>query len=257
MTLAELLKRFVLMFCLGVSLQGVEAQVKPDGPDLYGAKNKFGAMVEYSNDSSHIILGQSENIKLGSAGVQYQRRLFATRYFVFSYAAEFRPVILESIPTATQTFTQTFNPPTFPPETYTAPPALTARCVAGVVDFAPPPEVPSIYTSQIATTCGRQTNYAQGLSPAGFRVNFRPRHRLQPTFSTLEGYMFSTKPLPIATAGSFNFAFELGAGLEYYLAPRRSVRLEYQLQHYSNGYTAETNPGVDSGLFKLTYSFGR
>jgi hypothetical protein len=35
------------------------------------------------------------------------------------------------------------------------------------------------------------------------------------------------------------------------------VRLEYQLQHYSNDYTASANPGVDSGIFKLTYSFGR
>jgi opacity protein-like surface antigen len=258
MTLAELLKRSVLFLCLGVSLQGVEAQVKPDGPDIYGAKNKFGVMAEYSNDSSHIILGQSENIKLGAVGVQYQRRLFATRYFVFSYAAEFRPVILESIPTQTLTITEVFGGSTIPPQTFTDSPSLTARCVPGDVKFSPPAVPPPyIYASEIITTCGRQTNFAQGLSPAGFRVNFRPRHRLQPTFSTLEGYIFSTKPLPIAGAGSFNFAFELGAGLEYYLAPKRSVRLEYQLQHYSNGYTADLNPGVDSGIFKLSYSFGR
>jgi opacity protein-like surface antigen len=256
MTLAELSKRFVLVLCFGVSLHGVEAQVRPDGPDIYGAKNKFGAMVEYSNDSSHIILGQSENIKLGTVGVQYQRRLFATRYFVSSYAAEFRPVILESIPTQTLAVTQIYDgsPPSM--NTYTFASALTARCRAGDVLYPTPP-TPTLYISEIITTCGRQTNYAQGLSPAGFRVNFRPRHRLQPTFSTLEGYIFSTKPLPIASAGSFNFAFELGAGLEYYLAPKRSVRLEYQLQHYSNGYTADTNPGVDSGIFKLGYSFGR
>jgi hypothetical protein len=254
MTLAELLKRSALLLCLGASLKIVGAQTKPDGPDIYGAKNKFGVMAEYSNDSSHIILGQSENVKLGAVGLQYQRRLFATRYFVFSYAAEFRPVILESIPTQTQTVTEVFDG--MPPETFTYPAALTARCLAGDVTYPPPP-VPIFYVSEIITTCGRQTNYAQGLSPAGFRVNFRPGHRLQPTFSTLEGYIFSTKPLPIASAGSFNFAFELGAGLEYYLAPRRSVRLEYQLQHYSNGYTAETNPGVDSGIFKLSYSVGR
>jgi hypothetical protein len=257
MTLAELSVRFVLVLCFGVSLQGVEAQAKPDGPDIYGAKNKFGVMAEYSNDSSHIILGQSENIRLGAVGVQYQRRLFATRYFVFSYAAEFRPVILESIPTQTLTITQVDPPPAVQPDTYTFGPALTARCVPGVVNFSPPSDQSYYYISKIVTTCGRQTNFAQGLSPAGFRVNFRPRRRLQPTFSTLEGYIFSTKPLPVAGAGSFNFAFELGAGVEYYLAPKRSVRLEYQLQHYSNGYTADMNPGVDSGIFKLSYSFGQ
>jgi hypothetical protein len=52
-------------------------------------------------------------------------------------------------------------------------------------------------------------------------VNFRSRHRLQPTFRTLEGYILSTKPLPVAGAGSFNFAFDLGVGSEYFVAPQR------------------------------------
>ena len=63
--------------------------------------------------------------------------------------------------------------------------------------------------------------------------------------------------MPSANAGSFNFDFEIGAGFEYYRSPRNSVRLEYQVQHYSNKNTAADNPGVDNGLLKLTYSFGR
>jgi hypothetical protein len=35
------------------------------------------------------------------------------------------------------------------------------------------------------------------------------------------------------------------------------VRLEYQVQHYSNKKTADVNPGVDSGFIKLTFGFGR
>lgn len=63
--------------------------------------------------------------------------------------------------------------------------------------------------------------------------------------------------MPITNAGSFNYTFEFGGGLEYYLTRTRSVRLEYQVQHFSNKKTAELNPGVDSGFIKLTYAFGR
>jgi opacity protein-like surface antigen len=254
MTRVSLCVVIVVLLVLGVA-KGVQAQSKPDGPDVYGAKNTFGVMAEYSNDSSHIVLGSAENVKLGAFGVQYQRRLIANRHFVFRYATEFRPVILESIPTAT--VTQVFISPMA--ESYTIPASLTARCIAGAVPFSETftGNPPVTYAGTTYTACGRQMNFAQGLSPVGFAVNFRPRHRLQPAFRTLEGYIFSTKPLPIASAGSFNFAFELGVGFEYFVAPKRSVRLEYQLHHYSNDYTAATNPGVDSGIFKLTYSFGR
>jgi opacity protein-like surface antigen len=234
--------------------KGVEAQGKPDGPDVYGAKNSFGVMAEYSNDSSHIILGSSDNVKFGAVGVQYQRRLLAKRQFVLSYAAEFRPVILESIPTAVVTEVLT-SPMSF---TLTSSPGLTTKCTAGSFPFSYKVGQPSTtYAGTIYITCGRQMNYAQGFSPFGMRVNLRPSHRLQLTFSTLEGYIFSTKPLPVANAGSFNFTFDFGVGLEYYLQRHRSVRLEYRLQHYSNDYTAYANPGVDSGIFKLTYTFGR
>jgi len=243
----------VVLLALGV-VKGVEGQAKADGPDVYGARNTFGVMAEYSNDSSHIVLGTSENVKLGAVGVQYQRRLLATKYLVFSYAAEFRPVILESVPVSTATDVQTSPVAT----TFTEGPLLTTRCVSGTYSYSYTfPEPPTTDAGTVDVKCGRQMNYAQGLSPAGFAVNFRPRHRLQPTFRTLEGYIFSTKPLPVASAGSFNFAFELGVGFEYFVAPKRSVRVEYQLQHYSNDYTASANPGVDSGIFKLTYSFGR
>ena len=51
--------------------------------------------------------------------------------------------------------------------------------------------------------------------------------------------------------------FQLGAGIEYFRTLTQSIRLEYQLQHFSNAYTAETNYGVDNGLVKLTYTFGK
>jgi opacity protein-like surface antigen len=107
------------------------------------------------------------------------------------------------------------------------------------------------------TNCGRRWTYAQGLSPAGTRINLLPHRRLQPTASFLAGYILSAKKIPLDSAGAFNFTFEFGAGLEYYQSQSRSIRLEYQVHHFSNAYTADTNPGVDNGLFKVTYNFGR
>jgi opacity protein-like surface antigen len=230
----------------------LQAQIESPGP--LGSRNTFGVMAEYSNDSSRIIMGDAVNVKLGAIGLQYQRRLLANRRLVWSYAMEFRPAILESVPTIAYTTVETL--PT--QATYTSSPQLTAKCVASSdpFQFTDPPSG-TVTAGTTYTRCGRQTVYAQGLSPFGFKLNLRPRARLQPVLSTYEGYIFSTQPVPSADAGSFNFDFEIGAGFEYYRSGRSSVRIEYQVQHFSNKNTADANPGVDNGLIKLTYSFGR
>ena len=64
-------------------------------------------------------------------------------------------------------------------------------------------------------------------------------------------------PINLDLRGPLTFTFEFGVGLEFYSSATRSMRLEYQVQHYSNAYTANANPGVDSGFIKLTYAFGR
>ncbi len=221
----------------------------------FGSKNTYSAFVEYSNDSSHIILGVAPNRKFASVGFQYERRLLSNRAFVWRYAAEFRPLILESDPTATVTISIIAPPPAI---TITEPVAAAPQCVAGQRTFSGTDPITGIhYSENILPTCGRRWTYAQGLSPAGTRINLLPHRRLQPTASFLAGYMLSTKNIPIDSAGAFNFTFEFGAGLEYYQSQSRSIRFEYQIQHLSNAYTAETNPGIDNGLFKMTYNFGR
>ncbi len=137
------------------------------------------------------------------------------------------------------------------------------RCKEGVYPYSftfTSPLAPSeTFAGTTVISCSRRTVVEQGFSPAGLRINLMPRHRLQPTFSTFGGYMFSTQAVPVATAGAFNFIFDFGAGLELYSSQSRtrSVRLEYQVQHFSNKNTANVNPGVDSGFVKLTYAFGR
>ncbi len=193
----------------------------------------------------------AENRKIGAIGFQYQRLLVHRRVLDFSYVAELRPAILESDPTSISTLVQTAPAPvTYPP----GQPTAVVQCLAG---SSPSFTNSSGQTYHIVYTCGRRTVVGQGFSPAGLRVNLLPRHRLQPTFSALGGYMFSTQPVPIINAGSYNFTFEFGGGFEFYRTHRQSIRLEYQVQHFSNKNSAIANPGVDSGLVKVTYAFGR
>jgi opacity protein-like surface antigen len=134
----------------------------------------------------------------------------------------------------------------------------SGKCVASSQSFNGTNSSSGVVTAFTVTAiCGREITYAQGFSPFGMKLNLLSRSRLQPTFSTYEGYILSTRPVPAWNAGSFNFSFEVGAGFEYYRSPHDSVRIEYQIQHFSNSNTAASNPGVDNGLVKLTYSFGR
>lgn len=203
----------------------------------YSRTYAFGGMVEYSNDSSHIELGTADNQKVGAIGLQYERRVVRWRWVDLGYSAELRPAMLVSGPTAITSYPS-------PGQT----PEGVAKCVSGTTNQG---------EEVVTTTCGRQMTYTEGLSPFGFRVHFEPRRRLQFVFSNYEGYMFSARPIPTPQAGALNFTFEFGAGFEWYLSHRRSVRLEYALQHFSNKSSADDNPGVDSGLIKLTYSFGK
>jgi Lipid A 3-O-deacylase (PagL) len=240
----------VFVVWLGVSC-GAFAQA---GDLSYSRLNSFSGFGEYSNDSSHIILGEALNRKIGAIGIQYQRRLIHKRLLDFSYTAEFRPVILESDPTQTITITVTT---TSPPNVNQGLNYAVVVCHPGTYSF----DNGSGYSANEVVTCGRRLVYAQGLAPVGFRVNGMTRHKLQPTFSVLGGYIYSPQVVPTnafgVLSGSFNFTVEFGAGLELYRSARRSMRLEYQVQHYSNGYTADANPGVDSGFIKFTYAFGR
>jgi hypothetical protein len=245
--------KLALILGLGGIMLGSAVHAQVGDSANFGRKNTYSVFVEYSNDSSHIFLGTSPNRKLASLGFQYERRLVANRALIWRYAAEFRPLILESDPTGAVTLTILSPPPT---GVFAGQPEVSFQCSSGLFNFSSTVDG-TVFDETELIRCGRRWTYAQGFSPAGTRINLLPHRRLQPTASVLVGEMMSAKKIPLDTAGSFNFTLEFGAGLEFYESPSRSVRLEYQIQHFSNADTAQENPGVDNGLFKLTYNFGR
>ena len=233
----------------------LEANAQSGEATSYGSKNTFAAFVDYSNDSSHIVLGNSEGRKFTELGFQYERRLRSNRHLVWKYTAEFRPFIAESDLTVQQTLVVTSPPPTL---TFVFAPTASPQCRPSSENLSfTNSNTGVLETETITIACGRRWTYVEGLSPLGTRINLLPHRRWQPTGSILTGILLSSKKIPVDTGGSFNFTFQLGAGVEYFRTPTQSIRLEYQIQHFSNAYTAPTNYGVDNGLFKLTYTFGR
>jgi hypothetical protein len=244
--------RGVLLFLLLACAFKAFPQSSPESPS-YSRKNTFGIAAEYSNDSSHILLGNAEQRKLLSFGADYSRRLWMNRIVNWQYLAELRPILFESDPVTKETDTITSPPPV---ATFTLESTQIGDCQPASISYSRVIDGVT-YSGTIVDTCTRRWTFGQGLSPVGSQFNFLPFHRIQPVFSFLGGYMFSTKPIPTAVSGSWNFTFEIGAGVEIYRYKNRSIRAEYFVHHISNAFTADSNPGIDNGVLKIVYSFGR
>jgi len=230
----------------------------PDANPFFARKNTFSVFGAYSNDSSHILMGQAEGRRLLNIGASYGRRLYVNRVVNWQYNGEILPVALESDLLGQEVDTQT-EPvvKTYPPQ----PVGQILSCDLGSTSYKyvlPDPGGGSTtYSGTQTYSCiGRKWTIGEAISPIGFQWNFLPRLKTQPFFIGHGGYMYSTQPIPVLEAGSFNFTFDVGAGVELYRSKNQSVRAEYRFHHISNHGTAYANPGIDNGLFQVTYSFG-
>jgi opacity protein-like surface antigen len=231
------------------------AQVHPEVNPYYARRNSFGIFGAYSPDSSHILLGYSENRKLVDFGVSYNRRLLLGSFVNWQYSLELLPVALESDPVGVETNNQVT--PTVMKTTYDFG-AQFVTCAPATIPYSYAGENGVVYSGTLTYACsGRRWTIGEAISPIGMQWNFMPRRKIQPFFTGHGGYMYSTQPIPIIQAGSFNFTFDLGAGFEVYRSLHKSIRVEYRYHHISNHNTAQENPGIDSGLFQASYVFGR
>ena len=200
-----------------------------------------------------MLLGDAPNRRLLNVGASYSRRILVNRIVNWQYNGELTPVALESDPVEITTTTLTWTNPTETiTDTVTIPTMGVCQPTSGSGTYANGGPA-YVYSS----TCGRRWTVGEAMSPVGFEWNFMPRRKLQPLIIGHGGYMYSSQQIPVDGAGSFNFTFDVGAGFELFRSPTRSIRAEYRYHHISNDNTAEFNPGIDSGLFQITYSFGR
>jgi hypothetical protein len=223
-------------------------------PPYFARVNTFGFFAAYANDSSHILLGAAERRKLMNIGVSYNRRLLVNDTISWQYNAELMPIALEGDPLSR--FVNQQKTPIV--ATITTDEGPMASCAVQKRSYSFTTQMGVTYSGTTTSYChGRQWTVGEALSPIGSQWNFRPRHVLQPFVLGHVGYMYSTHPIPVEFAGSFNFTFDVGAGLELYRSKHRSIRAEYRYHHISNHNTANDNPGIDNGVLQLTYAFGR
>jgi hypothetical protein len=229
------------------------AEPNPSSP-LYARRNSFGIFTAYSNDSSHVLLGQAEQRKLFDIGLSYSRRLFADRVVNWQYDGEILPIALESDP-LTAFINQQTSPTT---ATYRGQlPFAMLKCAPIAQTYFNVENGVTYAGTQTEYCSGRQWTVGEAMSPIGMQWNFLPRRYLQPILAGHAGYMYSTRPIPVAGAGSFNFTFDFRGGFELFRSSTHSFRVEYSYHHISNKDSAIENPGIDNGVFHVSWVFGR
>ena len=182
MKLSGLVGFVSLSFCLGSSIHAQSNESRP-----VSRLNTFGIYVEYSNDSSHMVMGRAENRKLVALGGSYALRLWRSHVGDLRYIVEARPVLMESDPVLRDARTDTWVPgPTYTTVSKTEP---ATACHPGI--FHQVLQFPGQTVDITDTdTCERRWVFAQGFSPVGLQYGFRPGHRLQPLLTSTAGYMF-------------------------------------------------------------------
>lgn len=241
------MKQFRLLAALLVAF-GVAPLRAQDLP-TYSFRQSFSTFAEYSNTSSHIILGASQNRRFVALGLTFSQRLLHSHYVDWHYAPEILPFALIQDPVATQTFVSSNS--SF---SQTAPTGVACKPAVDTVPADPATGFPGYTFTQ---TCSTRWTYAGGISPLGQRINFAPRSRLQPFVVGNAGFLVSPRDIPVNDSSRFNFTFEFGGGLEFFRDHHHSWSAEYRIHHLSNDYTGYYNPGVDSQIVRLTYSLSR
>jgi hypothetical protein len=113
------------------------------------------------------------------------------------------------------------------------------------------------FNSQLNAVFTQQANtrYAFGVTPLGLQFNVRRHHRVQPFADIHAGMLYFNDNVPVPTARRFNFTFNFGAGVEIFTSERGALTVGFKYHHLSNNETAPANPGVDSPMPYVGYSW--
>ncbi len=105
-----------------------------------------------------------------------------------------------------------------------------ARCAVG-----PCPVIDSYATPAIGA----------GLAPLTLRFHGSVAPRLQLWGDASAGGVAFDREYPVRDSNRLNFLLGAGAGVSFTLSKSRALAVGYRLQHLSNGFTADRNPGVN------------
>lgn len=213
-------------------------------------KYDLGVFGEYSPTSSHMVMGYARKRELVGIGGSLAWRLLNRHSLELAYLVEVRPFLMESDPTLVSITNAQLGTIRFVPPWVVVDPV---NPILFAVFQARGDAKEDLFTANYS----RRWTYTGGASPVGFKLNGFTHRRIQPEVMGNGGFLISTRDIPVANSSSFNFTFELGTGLQWYRTPSQSIQAEIRYHHMSNGDLGTANPGVDSALWKVTYSFGR
>ncbi len=104
-------------------------------------------------------------------------------------------------------------------------------------------------------TQAANTKYAFGLTPLGLQFNVLRHRKLQPFAGIDGGFLIFNDAVPVPNARAFNFTFSFGGGVEIFTGERKALTIGFKYHHLSNNETAPANPGVDSPMAYIGYSW--
>lgn len=238
--LVSIFAGFVCLSAFVVSATGQE-------PRGFGGVWSYGVSATYSPDSSHILIGDSEQRQVWTLGANYSHILRDGPRFRFDYEAAVMPVWEERDPTVTGTEFFVDGQAIITPQAPVRVVNETSRPVGTLLTG-------SGITAPIYALFGTENTYAAAVTPLGARVSAMPRWRVQPTFALDLGFVVGSRALPVDESTRFNFTFALGPGIQFYSDAHTSWQVEYVYRHFSNAGLGDQNPGVDQGVVRLTVS---
>ena len=100
------------------------------------------------------------------------------------------------------------------------------------------------------------TVYGGGFNPLILQYNFTYHPKLTPYILIGGGMLFTTEQVPVDTS-RFNFTPQGGVGINMQLWDRESLEFGIRYHHISNASTAPLNPGRNSILLHVGFSWWR
>lgn len=207
----------------------------------YARRNTFSVLTQYSPDSGHVLAGWAEDRQLFAVGMEYERKIYSDERLAWNWLMQVRPLILEN--DLTLRGIRMPNGDVVPTSDFRVPSKNDGAGLAAEAGGTP--------------VFGHKRTYAAGANPLGMKMNFGVRHRWQPMLTGMFGFVIGSRDIPVDKSSAFNFVAEFGGGVEYFASKSQSLKFEYRFHHYSNAQLGHENPGLDAGVFQLSYSFGR
>ena len=233
---------FLIFICIGLP---VAAQ------NLSTQKAELQIGYSYAPDSSHILLGDSEQRRLFTADVRYLRRISANSALRFDYLLSFSPFFRVSDPAlaGARCFMPDGTP--FVTDRYRNPQRVifVTRRPIGSISGIP-------CTAEYAFYSRQTTNGVQA-SPIGLKISARAAHWLSPYLKADGGLSFSSRNIPVNDGTRLNFTFSVGAGIEFRLSSHLSTGVEYSYMHISNANRGAENPGIDMAIPSVFVGYRR